>query len=141
MMRAYIGLGSNLDNPLQQLKQAIDAIALLPAVEMIAVSPWYKTAPVGYQDQPDFINGVVAIDTMLDPQALLLALQAIENAQGRVRDKNNRNGPRTIDLDILLYGDQRVNMPGLTIPHPRMYERDFVMRPLSDLCPELCSEH
>lgn len=136
MIRAYIGLGSNLNQPLQQLEEAIEAIALLPAIEVVAVSPWYETTPVGYQDQPNFVNGVLAMDTTLDPQALLLALQAIENAQGRVRDKNNRNGPRTLDLDILLYGDQSVNTPELTIPHPRMYEREFVMRPLRDVCPD-----
>ena len=131
MTRAYIGLGSNLADPLQQLRSACTALAALPHTEMAAVASVYASAPMGPQDQPDFLNTVAAIDTKLDPLPLLGALQAIEQQQ--LRQREQRWGPRTIDLDILLYGDVVVNTPRLVIPHPGLPERNFVLVPLQEL--------
>lgn len=131
---AYIGLGSNLEDPASQIKAGCAAIAALPATELIACSALYRSAPVGYSDQPDFINAVAKVKTALDARALLDALLAIELKHGRVRDFPN--APRTLDLDLLLYGDFKLHAPGLTIPHPRMHERAFVLVPLAEIDPQ-----
>lgn len=139
-MRAYIGLGSNLDDPAARLQRAVDALAQRPEIRVTAASPLYRSTPmvpVGEDpgSQPEYLNAVVAIDTTLAPLALLDALQAIEQAQHRVRTR--RWGPRTLDLDLLLYGDARVDLPRLTVPHPGLRERRFVLLPLHDIAPEL----
>jgi 2-amino-4-hydroxy-6-hydroxymethyldihydropteridine diphosphokinase len=131
---AYIGLGSNLEDPASQIKAGCAALAALPATELIARSALYRSAPVGYSDQPDFINAVAKVETALDARALLDALLAIELNRGRVRDFPN--APRTLDLDLLLYGDLQLHAPGLTIPHPRMHERAFVLVPLAEIDPQ-----
>lgn len=129
----YIGLGSNLDNPLEQVERAVKALAELGTIT--AQSPWYQSQAIGPGDQDDYINGVVALTTQLAPLQLLHALQAIENHQGRVRTV--RWGERTLDLDILLYEQLELNSEELTIPHPYLCERAFVLYPLLDIAPEL----
>jgi 2-amino-4-hydroxy-6-hydroxymethyldihydropteridine diphosphokinase len=131
----YIALGSNLNHPISQLQTAIVALKQIAHSRIISVSRFYQTAAVGFIDQPDFINAVACLETTLSAQALLLALQKIENAQGRIRQQ--KNGPRTLDLDILLYGNETITEPKLTIPHPRMYERAFVLIPLLEIAPNL----
>lgn len=131
--RAYVGLGANLGDPLAQLRNAVAAFARLPGTCVVAVSSVYRSAPVGYLDQPDFLNAVAALDTRLSPQALLDALLAIEQDGGRTRAF--RNAPRLIDLDLLLYGDRVVDEEHLTVPHPRMSGRAFVLLPLAELDP------
>jgi 2-amino-4-hydroxy-6-hydroxymethyldihydropteridine diphosphokinase len=133
-VQAFIGLGSNLASPLRQMESAFGALAALPATRLIARSSLYRTAPVGYADQPDFINAVARIETGLAARALLESLLAIERAHGRVRDIPN--GPRTLDLDLLLYGEVTLSEPGLAVPHPRMHERAFVMVPLAEIAPD-----
>ncbi|MDM3872412.1 2-amino-4-hydroxy-6-hydroxymethyldihydropteridine diphosphokinase [Porticoccus sp. W117] len=135
MTIAYIALGSNLAEPLQQVSQGLDAIANLSQCQLLDHSPWYRSAPVGPRGQPDYINGVCAIETTLQPLPLLHQLQNIENQQGRVRSQ--RWGARTLDLDILLYGDLTLNTPELQLPHPRMAERNFVLLPLADIAADL----
>ena len=132
--RAAIALGSNIDDPEGQVKRAFDAIAKLPGTRVLARSKLHRTKPVGYANQPDFVNAVVLVDTSLAPRELLDGLLAIEQAHGRVR--TIPNGPRTLDLDIILYGNRKVDEPGLTIPHPRAREREFVMKPLREVWPE-----
>lgn len=132
---AWIGLGSNLDEPAKQIRRAADALAALPDSQLLALSPLYQSRPVGPQDQPDFVNAVAALRTTLQPLALLDALQAIEQAHGRVRLRHW--GERTLDLDLLLYDTLTLDSPRLTLPHPRLTERDFVLRPLLDLAPAL----
>jgi 2-amino-4-hydroxy-6-hydroxymethyldihydropteridine diphosphokinase len=131
---AYIALGSNLKEPQQQLQAGFAALARLPNTQFIAQSSLYRSAPVGYVNQPDFVNAVAAIRTTLAPRALLDALLAIEREHGRVREF--ANAPRTLDLDIALYGERVVQDPGLSIPHPRMHERAFVMVPLAEIAPD-----
>jgi 2-amino-4-hydroxy-6-hydroxymethyldihydropteridine diphosphokinase len=131
---AYIGLGANLDDPTKQVRAGLQALAGLTDTRLAAVSSLYRTAPVGYVDQPDFINAVAQLETSLTPRGLLEALLAIEHQHGRVREFTN--APRTLDLDVLLYGDEAVTEPGLTIPHPRMHERAFVMVPLAEIAPD-----
>lgn len=131
---ACIALGANIGEPLRQIEAGFSALAALPRTRLLARSSLYRSAPVGYADQPDFINAVAMIETALDPHALLAALLAIERAQGRVRDFPN--APRTLDLDIVLYGDLVLHEPGLTIPHARMLERAFVMVPLAEIAPD-----
>lgn len=131
----YIALGSNLDNPQQQIERAVAAIEALAHCHISAQSPRYQTAPIGPGNQPDYINAVIALETGLQPTELLDALQAIENAQGRVRQQ--RWGARTLDLDILLYDQQVINTDRLTVPHPELGKRSFVLYPLADICPEL----
>ncbi len=133
---AFLGLGSNLAHPRRQLARALRAIARIPRVRVVAVSSNYATAPIGTDvPQPDYVNGVVAVRTTLGPRALLSALQSIERRQHRRRDAEpRRNAPRTMDLDLLLYGRRRIRLPGVTVPHPRMHERAFVLRPLADVC-------
>ncbi|MFV0276313.1 MAG: 2-amino-4-hydroxy-6-hydroxymethyldihydropteridine diphosphokinase [Parahaliea sp.] len=132
MITSYLGLGSNLDGPEQQLQSAVRALSRLPLSRVAAVSPVYRSKALGPGTQPDYLNTVAALITELEPLALLEALQAIESAQGRVR--TDRWGPRTLDIDILLYGDQRIDLPELQVPHPHMAQRNFVLVPLSDIC-------
>lgn len=131
----YIGLGSNLEQPLEQVSSAIEELALLPETELLTASSLYRSAPVGPQDQPDFINAVVKIETSLTPLALLDELQAIEQSHQRVRERHW--GPRTLDLDILLYGSQTILNERLTVPHAFMHERSFVLYPLSEITQDL----
>ena len=136
MTKVYLGIGSNLQTPIQQVRQAILAIAALPHTQLMAQSRLYRSAPMGPQAQPDYINAVVCVDTILTAAELLQALHAIEQVHGRFRD-GTRWGPRTLDLDILLYGDESINQPQLVIPHPGLHERNFVLYPLSEIAPEL----
>jgi 2-amino-4-hydroxy-6-hydroxymethyldihydropteridine diphosphokinase len=131
---ACVALGANIGEPLRQVEAGFAALDALPGTRLSARSSLYRSAPVGYADQPDFINAVAMIETALDPHALLAALLAIERAHGRVRDFPN--APRTLDLDIVLYGDLVLHEPGLTIPHARMLERAFVMLPLAEIAPD-----
>ena len=135
MTRAYVGLGANLGPREVTLLRAVDMLAAADGVEVVAVSQLRETDPVGVVDQPPFLNGAVAIDTTLAPRALLDVLLETERALGRVRAE--RWGPRTIDLDLLVYGDQIVDEPGLAVPHPRLAERRFALEPLADLDPAL----
>ncbi|MGV6989111.1 2-amino-4-hydroxy-6-hydroxymethyldihydropteridine diphosphokinase [Testudinibacter sp. P80/BLE/0925] len=128
---AYIALGSNLANPLEQLQSAVEALNALPQTEVTAVSSFYRSKPLGPQDQPDFINAVAAIETALSPLDLLDQLQHIEQRQGRIRLR--RWGERTLDLDILLYGDNIINNERLTVPHYDMHNREFVIVPLYEI--------
>lgn len=132
---AWIGLGSNLHSPLQQLHLALEALHQLPETTLADASPIYRSTPVGPSDQPDFLNMVAKLDTDLDATTLLHQLLRIEDAQGRVRTQVW--GPRVLDLDLLLYGNDTVAQPELTVPHPEIPNRDFVLRPLLDLAPEL----
>ena len=133
-IRAYIGLGSNLAHPRRQLAKAAVRLATTPGVRVLAVSPHYRTAPLGVGPQPDYVNAVVRIETTLAPRALLARMHAIERRQHRRRDPQTpRNEARTLDLDLLLYGAVRLHTRTLTLPHPRMHERAFVLRPLTDL--------
>lgn len=134
MERAYIGLGSNLAEPEQQLRDAIAALAGIANTELMAVSSFYASDPLGPSDQPRYVNAVAALDTGLAPLQLLDALQAIELAQGRQR-KAERWGPRTLDLDILLFGNRLLSEPRLTVPHYHMHARPFVLYPLAELVP------
>lgn len=131
---AYIGLGANLGAPKTTLVAASDALGQLPDTRRIALSPFYRSAPV-QASGPDYVNAVAALATSLDPFALLAALQQLEQQFGRVR--SYVNAPRTLDLDLLLYDEQHISSPTLTVPHPRMHERAFVLRPLADIAPDL----
>ena len=133
---AYIGIGSNLDDPERQVHRAIEALASMPETRFVRASRLYRTAPWGRTDQPAFVNAAAEIATTLSPRALLDALLAIERAQGRHRD-GTRWGPRTLDLDVLIYGDRVVDEPGLAIPHPHLADRAFVLLPLADIDPAL----
>jgi 2-amino-4-hydroxy-6-hydroxymethyldihydropteridine diphosphokinase len=134
MTRAAVALGSNLEDPEGQVKRGFEELAALPETELLARSRLYRTAPVGYADQPDFVNACALVETRLAPRALLDALLAVERRHGRVREVPN--GPRTLDLDIILYGDREVDEPGLKVPHPRAHERAFVLQPLLDVWPD-----
>lgn len=131
----YIGLGSNLENPAAQLARAVTELANLPGTTLLAQSPFYASRPVGPQDQPDFVNGAVCVRTKLSAHQLLDHLQAIEQAHGRERLRHW--GPRTLDLDLLVFGDQRIQDERLTVPHAELAHRDFVLQPLLDLNPDL----
>jgi 2-amino-4-hydroxy-6-hydroxymethyldihydropteridine diphosphokinase len=134
--RAYVGLGSNLDHPRRQLCRALARLDAIRGVRVLGVSSNYVTAAIGGAPQPDYVNAVVLVATSLAPRALLARMQAIERRQHRRRDAQTpRNAPRTLDLDLLLYGARRMQTPRLTIPHPRMHERAFVLRPLTDIAP------
>ncbi|MFC2552950.1 MAG: 2-amino-4-hydroxy-6-hydroxymethyldihydropteridine diphosphokinase [Rodentibacter sp.] len=135
MAIAYIALGSNLHTPREQLKRALNALAQLPQTQLMAVSSFYRSKPLGPQDQPDYLNAAVEISTALSPFALLDELQRIENEQGRVRLR--RWGERTLDLDILLYGDEIIQTERLTVPHYDMHNREFVIVPLAEIAPNL----
>lgn len=130
---AFIALGSNLDDPPAQIRRALRALAALPGTRVVRRSSLYRNPPAGYLDQPEFVNAVARIETRLAPRELLDQLLAIEQRQGRVRDLPD--GPRTLDLDILLYGGRSVRSRGLTIPHPRILERAFVLVPLAEIAP------
>lgn len=134
--RVFIGLGSNLADPRAQLRRALDELAALPDSSLDATSSLYLSRPMGPQDQPDYINAVASLATGLEPEALLDALQAIEAAHRRVRS-GERWGPRTLDLDVLLYGGQILETPRLTVPHPGLPERAFVLYPLAEIAPDL----
>jgi 2-amino-4-hydroxy-6-hydroxymethyldihydropteridine diphosphokinase len=137
MARAFVGIGANLGEPERQIRAAIAELARSDGVEVVAVSSLRETEPVGYENQPRFLNGAVVVETELSPRELLELLLAIERGLGRVRGEGPRFGPRTIDLDLLLYGDETVEEPGLTVPHPRLVERRFALEPLAELDPEL----
>ena len=132
----YIAIGSNLASPLEQVKAALDAIGEIPQSRVVTVSSFYRTPPLGPQDQPDYLNAAVALETTLEAEALLDHTQRIELQQGRVR-KAERWGPRTLDLDIMLFGDQVIQTPRLTVPHYDMKNRGFMLWPLFEIAPEL----
>lgn len=131
---AFIGLGSNLDDPCEQVRRAIAALRTLPDTRELRHSSLYRTEPVGYLEQPAFINAVASVETTLDPHTLLSQLRAIETAHGRQRGVPN--GPRTLDLDLLIYDDLVLASPELVLPHPRMHDRAFVLVPLAELAPD-----
>ncbi len=131
-VRAFIGLGANLGDPAATLREALRALAATPGIELVRVSSMYRTAPIDATG-PDFINAVAEVNTSLAPHALLSALQQVEALHGRQRPY--RNAPRTLDLDVLLYGEQTIDTPTLTVPHPRMHERAFVLQPLAEIAP------
>jgi len=133
--QVFIGLGANLGDAAQTLREALQALRAQPGIVLVAVSPLYRSAPVDAAG-PDFFNAVAELRTGLSPEALLQVLQAVERQHGRERPY--RNAPRTLDLDLLLHGDERRDTPVLTLPHPRMHLRAFVLRPLADLAPGLC---
>lgn len=132
--QAFIGLGSNLADPQEQVAHALDALDALPQTRLLKKSSLYRSAPVGYLDQPDFINAAALVETELTPRALLDALLALELECGRTREF--RNAPRTLDLDLLLYDDLVHHEHGLTVPHPQMHLRAFVLQPLLEIAPE-----
>jgi 2-amino-4-hydroxy-6-hydroxymethyldihydropteridine diphosphokinase len=131
--QAYIGFGSNLGNRLNNCKKAIAALGALPFCSSVKTSSFYETSPVGLVEQPAFINGVILLQTAEDAQWLLRQMLAIENTFGRVRTL--RWGPRSIDLDLLFFDDQIINTPGLSVPHPFLHERRFVLEPLNEVAP------
>lgn len=136
MARAYIGLGANLGDREETLDRALALLAERPGIDLVAVSSFRETDPVGYLDQPRFLNAAAALDTTLAPQALLGALLEVERELGRVRE-GPRYGPRTVDLDLLLMDDLVLDEPGLELPHPRLHERAFALEPLAELDPAL----
>jgi 2-amino-4-hydroxy-6-hydroxymethyldihydropteridine diphosphokinase len=135
MTRAYVALGSNLDDPRAQVLRGFDALSRLPGSQLLARSRLYRSAPWGVARQPDFVNAAAELETALAPRELLDALLDIERAAGRDRG-GARWGPRVLDLDLLLYGNFQCEEPGLTLPHPRLHERAFVLLPLNDLAPD-----
>jgi 2-amino-4-hydroxy-6-hydroxymethyldihydropteridine diphosphokinase len=137
MTRSFVGVGGNLEDPRVQIERALDLLAAEDGVEVVAVSTLRETDPVGYEDQPRFLNGAVELRTSLEARELLERLLAIERRLGRVRGEGPRFGPRTIDLDLLIHGDQVIAEPGLEIPHPRLHERRFALEPLEELDPGL----
>ncbi|MEN5016721.1 2-amino-4-hydroxy-6-hydroxymethyldihydropteridine diphosphokinase [Erwinia sp. Eh17-17] len=137
MIRVYLALGSNLADPLHQVQSALNALAAIPDTTLVTTSSLYRTPPYGPPDQPDFLNAAVALDTALNAEALLDHTQRIELEQGRVR-KAHRWGPRTLDLDIMLFGSQTLNTPRLTVPHYDMHNRAFMLLPLLEIAPGLC---
>ena len=136
MARAYVGLGANLGDRAATLERAITLLGLRSDIDVVGVSSFRETEPVGYLDQPRFLNGAVAVETSLAPADLLDALLAVERELGRVRE-GPRYGPRTIDLDLLLVDGLVLDQPGLTVPHPRLHERAFALEPLAELDPTL----
>ena len=137
MTRAYVGLGANLGDRAGTIRRAVELLGAESGIEVVAVSTLRETDPVGYADQPSFLNGAAALETELSPRELLERLLAVELALGRVRGDGPRYGPRAIDLDLLLYGNEVVDEPGLTVPHPRLAERRFALEPLHELDPDL----
>jgi len=136
MEKVYIGLGSNLADPRAQVEHALSALADLPQTRLLRRSRLYRSAPWGRADQPEFVNAVAGLQTELTPRELLDALLAIERKAGRERNAT-RWGPRVLDLDILVYGDQSIDEPGLHVPHPHLHERAFVLLPLAEIAPDL----
>ncbi len=137
MTRAYVGLGSNLGDREQTLRAALHELAASEGIEVVRVSSLRETDPVGYLDQPRFLNGVAVLETTLEPADLLARLLAVEARFGRDRAATAPQGPRTLDLDLLLYGDRRISLQNLQIPHPRLHERAFVLEPLAEVAPGL----
>jgi len=135
--RAYVALGSNLGDREATLRAAVEALGEEPGIDVVAVSRFLDTEPVGFLDQPRFLNGAVALDTTLSARELLDVLLEVERRFGRVRDGVPAQGPRTLDLDLLLFGDAEIDEPGLRVPHPRLHERRFVLEPLADVDPAL----
>ena len=136
MVQVYIALGSNLNTPTEQLNSALEAISALPKTELKSVSGFYQSKPLGPQDQPDYLNAAVVLETTLDAETLLDNTQCIELQQGRVR-KAERWGPRTLDLDIMLFGHEVINTERLTVPHYDMKNRGFMLWPLFEVAPDL----
>ena len=134
MVAAFVGLGANLGDPIAQVTKAIARLAVLEKSHIVRSSSLYRTAPIGHADQPEFVNAVVLLDTALAPRELLDALLEIERAAGR--ERSFPNAPRLLDLDLLLYGEQVIDTPGLVVPHPRMHERAFVLVPLVEIAPD-----
>jgi 2-amino-4-hydroxy-6-hydroxymethyldihydropteridine diphosphokinase len=137
LTRAYVGLGANLGDRGATIRRALELLGAEPGIEVVAVSTLRETEPVGYADQPAFLNGAAALETDLSSRALLDRLLAVEQVLGRVRGVGPRFGPRTIDLDLLLYGAEVVDEPGLSVPHPRLAGRRFALEPLYELDPGL----
>jgi 2-amino-4-hydroxy-6-hydroxymethyldihydropteridine diphosphokinase len=137
LTRAFVGLGANLGDRAGTIRRAVELLGAESGIEVVAVSTLRETDPVGYADQPAFLNGAAALETELSPRELLERLLAVELALGRVRGEGPRYGPRAIDLDLLLYGNEVVDEPGLTVPHPRLAERRFALEPLHELDPDL----
>ena len=137
MTRAYVGLGANLGPREITLQRAVNLLGAEEGIELVEQSTLRETEPVGVVDQPTFLNGVVALDTTLSARELLDALLRVESELGRVREEGERWGPRTIDLDLLVYGAEVVDEPGLRVPHPRLHERRFALEPLAELAPDL----
>jgi 2-amino-4-hydroxy-6-hydroxymethyldihydropteridine diphosphokinase len=135
-MRAYVALGANLGDREATLRRALELLSERPDVEVVAVSSFRETDPVGYLDQPRFLNAAAALETMLGPEELLQTLLSVERDLGRIRG-GPRFGPRTIDLDLLVYGDRSIDEPGLEVPHPRLHERRFALEPLAEIAPGL----
>lgn len=136
MTLTYVGLGANLGDRERTIREAIDALGAEEGIEVLAVSTLRETEPVGVGEQPDYLNGAAALDTTLEAPELLERLLAVEQRFGRVRVPGE-HGPRTLDLDLLLHGDERIDEPGLAVPHPRLHERRFVLEPLVELDPGL----
>lgn len=132
---AYLGLGANLGDRTGSIHLAVKELDALPTTEVMRVSSLYETAPVGVANQPDFLNAVAEVQTCLGPEDLLAAILHLEKKMGRTRTE--RWGPRVIDIDVLLYGDQKIDVPGLTVPHPRLRERAFALVPLAEIAPTL----
>jgi 2-amino-4-hydroxy-6-hydroxymethyldihydropteridine diphosphokinase len=136
MTRAYVGLGANLGDRAATMHAALEQLSAEPGIEVVAVSSFRETEPVGIADQPRFLNAAAAVETEVAPHELLDRLLGIERRLGRTRE-GPRFGPRTIDLDLLVYGDRRIDEPGLEVPHPRLHERLFALEPLAELDPQL----
>jgi 2-amino-4-hydroxy-6-hydroxymethyldihydropteridine diphosphokinase len=136
-VRAYVGLGSNLGERESTLRQALEALGSTEGIEVVAVSSFRETDPVGIVEQPRFVNAAVMLETSFAPRELLERLLTVERSLGRDRSGEERWGPRTVDLDLLLYGGETIDEPGLEVPHPRLTERAFVLEPLLELDPEL----
>ena len=137
MTRSFVGLGGNLEDPRAQIERALELLRAEEGVEVVAVSTLRETDPVGLEDQPRFLNGAAELRTALSARELLERLLGIERRLGRVRGRGPRFGPRTIDLDLLLHGDEVIAEPGLVVPHPRLHERRFALEPLAELDPQL----
>lgn len=135
MNKAYIALGANLGDPANTIRAAFGALSNLPESRVVHCSSLYRTAPVGIINQPDFVNAVVELETTLAPESLLDALLDVEQRFGRIRAE--KNGPRALDLDLLLFNDQLLDLPRLTLPHPRLHLRAFVLYPLAEIAPNL----
>ena len=134
MTTAFVALGANLDDPKSQVLQALEELDRIPESRVVARSSLYRTAPAGYLDQPDFINAVACLDTALEAKPLLDALHQLEARHGRRRTVPN--APRTLDLDLLMYADRITEEEGLTLPHPRLHQRAFVLAPLAEIAPD-----
>lgn len=137
MLRCYIGIGSNLNDPVNQVRQAFRALSNLPDTKLLAQSPLYSNPPLGPQDQPNYVNAVAELNTALSPQALLVKLLEVELQAGRDRAKAIHWGPRVLDLDLLIYSDRIIFEPNLKVPHPGIAHRSFVLLPLFDIAPQL----